>query len=741
VNFEPLQSKMKKLLFRRTLPALLLATAVTGWGKGVTGADFTTFEFPGDPGAARWYDNFTRSFFTNRINLEPTIFPREYLAVADCWLNDARRGKQSIQEFHREHLLGDMLDPEGYVLTRQHGAFSHDHGWPLGHWSQVPGPGGSKGVTAGWHFSKRKHSWDVHYEEVARRMPERVAEGAIAAWNYENLRPLGINAEKNALELKTTGGFPAMTSPEGVTIDPFNAPYMQIRWNTGSRAPLRPYMEWQREGDKDWSESRRMYFYPDWLTGDGRSDTTGMFHSILPLHRHPEWNGKITRLRFRLAAEERPPDIFFVNSIFTTWDTRHLVNNGIYIKAAFEYFRWTGDLDFLRTMLPRLRQAMNYLMEEGHGRELKHIRCTWPGHDGRPGYTIGPDGKKTFRVGRGKGGNYWDLLPFGWDDMYTTTHYYGALLAMAQMEEAAASHPGWAMPGGFTALSPEELRAHAAEVKRTVNEKFWNPQAGRFVGTIDADGVPRDYGFTFVNLEAVHYGLADEKNAREIMAWINGSRTVEGDTSTGADIYAYRLAPRATTKRNVDWYGHLWTGPETLPFGGQVQDGGAVLGFSFYDIMSRLRVLGPDDAWARLMAIRAWNEEVQAHGGYRKYYADGKGGTTLQGGGTAGGIGIDFEFTESSMLAAVVPVGFMGLRPDGNTLHIEPRLPAACPEMTVRNILYQGIPLDITVSADAVKIIARQKPPAGLPVEFRGQKITIDDAGSFEMSAATADAT
>jgi hypothetical protein len=61
--------------------------------------------------------------------------------------------------------------------------------------------------------------------------------------------------------------------------------------------------------------------------------------------------------------------------------------------------------------------------------------------------------------------------------------------------------------------------------------------------------------------------------------------------------------------------------------------------------------------------------------------------------------------------------------------------------MTVRNILYQGIPLDITVSADAVKIIARQKPPAGLPVEFRGQKVTIDDAGSFEMSAATADAT
>jgi hypothetical protein len=75
------------------------------------------------------------------------------------------------------------------------------------------------------------------------------------------------------------------------------------------------------------------------------------------------------------------------------------------------------------------------------------------------------------------------------------------------------------MPGGFTALSPEDLRAHAAEVKQTVNEKFWNPAAGRFVGTIDADGVPRDYGFTFVNLEAIHYPRNDDPgkfNARLI---------------------------------------------------------------------------------------------------------------------------------------------------------------------------------------------------------------------------------
>ena len=64
------------------------------------------------------------------------------------------------------------------------------------------------------------------------------------------------------------------------------------------------------------------------------------------------------------------------------------------------------------------------------------------------------------------------------------------------------------------------------------------------------------------------------------------------------------MAPRATTKRNIDWYAFAWSGPEAIPFGGQVQDGGAVLGFSFYDVMSRIKMLGPDDAWKRLMEIR-----------------------------------------------------------------------------------------------------------------------------------------
>ena len=162
-----------------------------------------------------------------------------------------------------------------------------------------------------------------------------------------------------------------------------------------------------------------------------------------------------------------------------------------------------------------------------------------------------------------------------------------------------------------------------------------------------------------------------------------------------------------------------------------MQDGGAVLGFSFYDVMGRIKTRGADDAWARLMEIREWDEEVSAYGGYRKYYGDGKGGTTLQGGGTAGGIGIDFEFTESSMLSAVVPFGFMGLNPDGQVLNIKPNLPEACPRMTVRNLLYCGVRMDVTVSEDRVKIIVHEAPAKPLTAVFKEKEYKLNGVGTF----------
>ncbi len=52
----------------------------------------------------------------------------------------------------------------------------------------------------------------------------------------------------------------------------------------------------------------------------------------------------------------------------------------------------------------------------------------------------------------------------------------------------------------------------------------------------------------------------------------------------------------------------LWSSkPEKIPWGYQVQDGGAVLGFSYHDLMSRLIVDGADDAWLRWLLLDSTN--------------------------------------------------------------------------------------------------------------------------------------
>jgi hypothetical protein len=239
-------------------------------------------------------------------------------------------------------------------------------------------------------------------------------------------------------------------------------------------------------------------------------------------------------------------------------------------------------------------------------------------------------------------------------------------------------------------FDPADLRGLVAAMRADFQTRFWNPTTGRFVGWIDAAGKAYDYGFTFVNLEAIQYGIASAEQAHSILDWLDGKRDVEGDTSRGTDIYHWRCAPRATTKRNVETYAWMWSGPEAIPWGGQVQDGGAVLGFSYHDIMARLATLGPDDAWRRLREILDWYAEVQKEGGYRTYYAPDKGRGTLQGGGPAGGLGVDAEFMESVLVPQVMLDGFLGFEPTAEGCRIAPQLPTEWPELTMTAIRIQA---------------------------------------------------
>lgn len=736
-----------------------------------TPKNFPRVAFEGQDAVAQRLNRFLRyHFVSNPVRNIQTMFNREYYGIADLWLGDALNGDKATQAVIRDHLLATEVNGEGYVNTHQHASHAHDKGWPFPLWNQtifLPSVG-VDGIAAGWHWrtSSTEKLWVGDYMRMFPKLKERFwFKNAAKGWTLEGLADDGVTTG-GGWALRATSPRAMMTSPEGVVIDAYCAPFIQLRWmRKGAEQTIgaTPYIEWQREGDSDWSPKRRAYIN-DIIPPE--KSYSGYEHVFFKLYEHPLWQGKIKRLRLAPAPGASAAS-FQLDSLFTVYDTR-MAYNSLYVLASWDYFAWTGDLDFLRVMLPRMRMAMRYMQSEMGGLKHNFIVIPFHGHTGLPGYTLDekdmkaklPQGrpelfvdkmaekdaikKKSFNIGKAIGANYYDILPFGNEDFYATAEYYACLLRMAALEEAILRNPGWGMDRGVLALEPAALRSHAAQVKKVANQKFWDKEKGRFFGCIDIEGNKHDYGFTFLNQMAIWYDIATPEHARAIMEWIDGQRVIEGDTSTGADIYRWRLAPRATTKRNLEWYHYMWAMPEIIKWGDQVQDGGAVLGFAYFDLISRQRVLGADNAFERLAGIMEWDEDCWQAGGYRAYYKDGKPGTTMQGGGTAGGVGIDMEFLETSMVPAVVIRAFLGLNPTPERMIVTPDVPAAkTPRVGIFNALYRGARMDLAAEQKAgrtrFEVELKDAPIDPLRFELpKGWRLTAGEAalveGAYELA-------
>ena len=556
----------------------------------------------------------------------------------DEWLSDVSlwpavsTGNQSdaMRQAWAATLSARIEDPEGYVATHQHQNIAHQLGWPFPFWTQ-----GRHGC--GWHFSFKNTvgpGW----------RPNDLAK--TDGWTLSGASNAGTNEDGWRIEVTNTDA--VVTAPVW-KCEAFEVPFLQLRWQTTGLGTQQPYIEWTTPSATNFTSARRVYFEP--------TKNDQMTYTMVPMYHEPQWTGEVQQLRIGLGNSAL--GTVTIQAFFSQYDTRHNINSQNFVRGCAKYFWWTRDLNFLRANINRMRTAIRYVMTEHHALERKVVYTTWVGHDGRSGLERTPDGKKIIHTGQGIGNDYWDILPFGGLDAYATVQYYSALGTMAEIEREIRDHPEWMIPGGVLAFDPAMLEQHAAEVKAEGNRLFWNPDTQRFNACVDADGKSHDYGFTFLNLEAIYYDFATPEHVREILSWINGDRTVAGDTSQGPDIYHWRFGPRSTTKRNLDWYFWAWSSPESIPWGGQVQDGGAVLGFSYHDLMARLNTLGPDNAWQRLKQILAWYNEVETAGGYRKYYNGTREGT-MQGAGTAGGLGLDQEFFESAMVPQIMLKGFLG---------------------------------------------------------------------------------
>jgi hypothetical protein len=605
---------------------------------------------------------------------------------------DAMRGRWA------DALASRIINADGYVVTQQHDGPAHAEGWPFPLWTQAGG--------IGWHFAP--------IGVPGYEAPKATREG----WQL-------VAADGKAL---SDNGWPIeLTSPQAsAQTPPFSVeakagPWLRLNWRASGLERANCYVEWTTADRTEFSPDRRVYFSPPagqgqasaslpMGGGDGKTvAAVAETRTMIPVYRHPDWKGTITGLR--IGFDNAAPAHVVLKSLHTACDTRHNINNSNFIRGCHDYFVWSRDLAFLRGQIARIRTAMRFIEREFDTRSRKCIYTTWPGHEGRSG-VCQVDGKKVILPGNGIGSNYWDILPFGGEDALATIYYYDALLDLADLEEQIASHPGWNVAAGADAFDPGDLRTHAREVKEYGGRRFWNEKTGRF-GTVDLDGVLHDYGFTFLNNEAVYYGFAAPEQAKSIHAWLSGRRAVEGDTSTAEDIYHWRFAPRATTKRNLDYYFWGWNKPESIPWGNQVQDGGAVLGFAYHDLMARLATAGPDDAWQRLRQVLAWFDEVESAGGYRKYYSDPSKGT-MQGGNVPGGLGLDKEFFESILVPQVMVYGFLGLHPTGAGCAIQPNLPSDWTSLTITRVHLHDHVVDLRVHGKTIDWIDHT--PSAMPL-------------------------
>ncbi len=637
--------------------------------------DIAVFEFGQHPAeSASLNQLFQQHYHEPTVKGAATLWDM-WLPAASLWYaGDTPAEGEAMRAYWRQRLLSRPIDAEGYVGTCQHLGAAHSDGWPFPLWTQ------SEGI--GFHFSL------AHNPFLAGMNTPKVK--SIDGWMLDGCTAVSLD-DSQGLVLSLDRPNATTTTPT-FDIDSYVSPFVCIDLAVeGFAESDTPTLSWDN-GEGIASTRDVAFVLP--------SPAEGGKLVMLPIYRHPEHRGRFKQ--WRINWNNSKSCKVTLRAIHSAIDSRHNVNNPSLILGMLDYARWTGDRNFLREALPKLWKALDYALEEFHVREEGLVRTDWIGHDGRTGLDRSVSPKKLIR-GRGIGSNYWDLLPFGSRDLMATLYMLAAIDRTADLHRQMERHPEWGMPSPPRRLGAEQLERIAQSIRRTSQVLFWNDTTGRYAACIDEDRLLHDYGYTYLNAEAIHYGLATPSQARAIYDWIDGRRTVLGDTSQGNDIYHFRFAPRATTKRNIDWYMFAWADPESIPWGGQVQDGGAVLAWSYHDVMSRLAVRGSSDAWSRLRAIASWYAEVRQEGGYRAYYSK-PGRGTLQGCGTAGGLGLDCEFAENLLVPLSIIEGFVGIQPSVEGCRFRPRLPGEIPSLVIRKLVLHGHEIEIELTKDQITL-------------------------------------
>ena len=552
--------------------------------------------------------------------------------------------------------------------------------------------------------------------------------------NTEGWTSSGGNLTSNngLLTLNCSGVSSATLLSPSFKVDSFNSPMVEIDLrmtdfdNFANKSNFdNVYLYWTTSDSPDWS-SDKCVDMKDWCTRTISNIPSQLAtQTYWPMYLHPKWNGKtITQLKLVVTSKSTMNAAIKLNYVRMNYDSRVATTNGIYLSSVKNYYESTGDVQFLKNNLSRCRQALQFMLTDMDGSSGLIDQDWFTGHDGLQG------------VGHGINGSYSDITSLPSKNIEINMDFYDGVEAMAYIEkmvkELGISDPMPDIVGKDNKTlvtynqSQDSLTSLANTIKTKFQQSFWDSKNGRFFAGYNNDNVKIDNGFVSYNLEAISDGLATSDQAQKVMSWINGSRIIVGDTSTGSDIYKNIFAPRFTTLKNTNSW--VWCAScAALPFGDQVQDGGSILFVSYYDLLSRISALGTDNAFTRLKDIQSWYEDVASAGGegdrfYRDYYD--QLGIQLQGNGTSGGLGLDAEFTESALVYVAIPNGFFGYNvTDNKTIQFTPDLPSNLTYWKIENMMYNGIKYDVTIGKNSFIINAiRGNSVDGFSINVRFKK-------------------
>lgn len=400
-----------------------------------------------------------------------------------------------------------------------------------------------------------------------------------------------------------------------------------------------------------------------------------------------------------------------------------------YVTAVADLLRWSGDTAFLeetdgntfgsdravdasegRTVYEKCALAMQYAANALNGSEGLITITEGSAYlaDGVTRFDIGADGNYVWNnTGRAHSSpsNYWDNLCFGNQDAYETALYYNALNAMRDIE---------LMRGDAAAAAGCETLAE--KVKARYDEVFWNSKTGRYIACVDVDGKRWDPGLTFLNVEALAYGLGDAEKAKKIFSWLDGTRIVRSDSLRGKKIMDYtlflnrnlglgkvkkhlRFAPVTNTAsvERISGFGEPWwhsldgainTGVRGNAFFGQhLENGGYILYPVYYELVARQKYLGADSVNRRareLAEVYRFNGFASDVGGWAE--------------------GLNGEFPENGIISRAFISNLAGVDATADGLAIRPDVPSGIRTLGVDALRYRGVPITVSVGNTALTL-------------------------------------